>query len=94
MATIPDDVYTAAMRRMYPDPTAVCTFDDMRDALALVYEAGRAAPAEGSKTQWGIRRIGFRSVRICSEQQARSLLRNWIVPGEIVTRHISPWEVR
>lgn len=94
MATIPDDVYTAAMRRMYPDPTAVCTFDDMRDALALVYEAGRAAPAEGSKTQWGIRRIGFKSVRVCTEQKARSLLRNWIVPGEIVTRHISPWEVR
>lgn len=64
--------------------------------LSSAYKAGHAdghaAAFYGGKTQYGVRRVGFRSVRITSEQQGRSLLRNWAVPGELVTREISPWQ--
>jgi hypothetical protein len=64
--------------------------------LSSTYKAGHAdghtEAYYGGKTQYGIRRVGFRAVRITSEQQGRSLLRNWVMPGELVTREISPWQ--
>lgn len=65
--------------------------------LSSAYKAGHANGHEqayyASKTQWGIRRAGRKTVRITSDANARSLLRDWIVPGEMVMREVGPWEV-
>jgi hypothetical protein len=64
-----------------------------RAALSVAFAAGVASVTQGAKTQWGIRRTGFKSVRITSDTKARSLLRNFLVPGEMVMREVGPWEV-
>lgn len=65
--------------------------------LSSAYKSGHANGHEqayyASKTQWGIRRAGFKSVRITSDTKARSLLRNFVVPAEMVMREVGPWEV-
>ena len=92
-------------RRLYDGwPTTVSQAVDVLAALDVLpceqsatYMAGVAdGHAEayfGGTTQWGIRRAGRKSVRPTSEARARSLLRNWIVPGEMVRREVGPWEV-
>lgn len=65
--------------------------------LSSAYKAGHAdgnaAAYHGGKTQWGVRRAGRKTVRPTSDTKARQLLRNWIVPGEMVAREVGPWEV-
>jgi hypothetical protein len=88
VAEIPDAVFDAACIGQ----TELRT-EDLRAALAVAFAAGRASASEGAKTQWGIRHTGFKTVRITSDTNARSLLRNWVVPGEMVMREVGPWEV-
>lgn len=64
-----------------------------RAALSVAFAAGVASVTVGAKTQWGIRRAGFKTVRITSDTNARSLLRNFVVPAEMVMREVGPWEV-
>lgn len=65
--------------------------------LSMAYKAGyadgAAAAHYGGQTQWGIRRAGRKTVRITSDTKARQLLRDWVVPGEMVMREVGPWEV-
>lgn len=67
--------------------------EDFRAALSVAFAAGQASATVGAKTQWGIRRTGFKTVRITSDTNARSLLRNFVVPAEMVMREVGPWEV-
>lgn len=97
MAEIPDAIARAALEiatqaRVQPWSRRA-DIQGVRDAIAHAYAAGRASASEGAKTQWGIRHTGFKTVRITSDTNARSLLRNWIVPGEMVMREVGPWEV-
>lgn len=102
--SVPDELFEAAVRafyaRRFPNGDrgdymlrldSEMYAEDFRTALAVAFAAGQRAAHEGGKTEWGVRRVGFRSVRITSEQRGRSLLRNWAVPGELVTRRIGPW---
>lgn len=65
----------------------------LRATLSVAFAAGYAKASAVATTQWGIRRTGYKTVRMTSDTNARSLLRNWIVPGEMVMREVGPWEV-
>jgi hypothetical protein len=101
MSDLPDEVFSAAFAASVDasyEPEADRASIGMsrhafRAALAVAYAAGRQCAHEGGKTQFGVRRVGYRSVRVTSEQNGRWLLRQWVVPGELVTRRISEWEV-
>lgn len=85
---LPAEVYKQATDVFYRRTSADA---GLRAAIAHAYSAGINAGCDGGKVQWGVRRVGFRSVRVTSEQNGRWLLRQWVVPGELVTRHVSLW---
>jgi len=96
-AEIPDevaraalDIATAARREPWQRRADI---QGVRDAIAHAYAAGRESAYAEGKVQWGLRTVGYKTVRIRSERTARSLLRGYVVPGELVSRPIGPWTV-
>ena len=100
---VPDDVFEAGLRALHgasadtPSLELLLGMDapiaGLRAALAVAYAAGQRA-SEGDKFQWGSRRDGYKTVRVTSEDGARSDARTQRGGGvEVLRRRLGPWEL-